>query len=198
MNNEAGMNGGGIPGAEGAKGTEGANGAAGAMGNGNHLGQEEVKTYSQEEFDKALQSESDKRVNQALEKAKAEWQKDFESKLQAEKDEAARLAKMNADERAKAEFEKERKTFETERSKYQRDKLTYECSRQLGAAGLPIEFAEMLTGADAESTKSNIDAFGAKFNAAVEKAVTEQLKGKPPKGGGEPKETDPFLMGFGK
>lgn len=180
------MNGGVEPGADVAKADNG------AMGDGNRSGQDVEKTYSQEEFDKALQSESDKRVNQALEKAKAEWQKDYEAKLQAEKDEAARLAKMNADERAKAEFEKERKTFEAERSKYQKDKLTYECSRQLGAAGLPIDFAEMLTGADADSTKSNIDAFGEKWKDALEKAVTERLKGAPPKTAHTNKETDAF------
>ena len=43
------------------------------------------------------------------------------------------------------------------------------------------EFAEMLKGNDAEKTFENIQLFEAKFNEAVEKAVTERLRGNVPK-----------------
>lgn len=151
---------------------------ADAMEKDNQLGQE--KTYTQAEFDKALLAETDKRVNQALENKKAEWEKDYSERLKAEKDEAARLAKMSADERAKAEFEKEKELFNNERSTYQRDKLVFECTKQLASENLSVEFAEILTGTDAESTKSNIDKFKTAFNKAVEASVEERLKGNTP------------------
>lgn len=89
---------------------------ADAMEKDNQLGQE--KTYTQAEFDKALLAETDKRVNQALENKKAEWEKDYSERLKAEKDEAARIAKMSADERAQAEFDKRVKDFEDREAKH--------------------------------------------------------------------------------
>lgn len=173
----------------------GNDGAGNGNGGANDEGNNE-KTYTEAEF----KSEVDRRVNEAIKTAQGKWQKDYETKLKAEKDEATRLAKLSADERAKAEFDKERKAFETERSKYQRDKLVFECSKLLAAENLSVDFAELLTGADADTTKTNIEKFKTAFNSAVEASVTERLKGNPPKGGGDknPPDTDPFLSGFGK
>lgn len=137
------------------------------------------KTYSEKEF----QSEVDKRVTAALETARAKWQSEYEKKLKAEKDEAARLAKLTADERAQEEFNKRVKEFEDRESKHNAEKLEFECTKQLAAQNLPIEFAHMLTGADAETTKNNIDAFGKLFSEKIDSAVTDRLKGKPPKTG---------------
>ena len=148
-------------------------GAQGATDDGNGQGQEENKTYSEKDF----QSEVDRRVTEALKTAHTKWQTEYDEKLKAEKDEAARLAKMSADERAKAEFEKEKELFNNERSTYQRDKLVFECTKQLASENLSVEFAEILTGTDAESTKSNIDKFKTAFNKAVEASVEERLKG---------------------
>ena len=127
----------------------------------NQEGQEnqETKTYTQEDFDKALQSETDKRVQQALKTAQDKWQKEYEAKVEAEKDEAARLAKMTTEERAKAEAEKEREKFERERKQYQREKLEFETGKQLADRKLSPKFASFLAQNDAETTKANLDAF---------------------------------------
>lgn len=160
-------------------------GSAGAvnseMGEGNLSGQE--KTYTQAEFDKALLSESDKRVNQALENAKKEWQADFEKKLKTEKDEAARLAKMTADERAKAEFDKRVKEFEDREKAYNSERLMFECGKQLAEKGMPISFAKLLTGDNAEQTKSNIEKFSEEYSKAIQEAVEKRVKGKTPETG---------------
>ena len=162
---------------------------ASAMEKDNQLGQE--KTYTQTEFDKALMAEADKRVNQALESKKAEWEKDYSERLKAEKDEAARLAKMTADERAKAEFDKRVKDFEDREAKYNSERLTFECTKQLAGEKLPVEFAAMLTGADAEATKTNISTFKEVWGKALEAAVTERMKGSTPST--STKQTDSFL-----
>lgn len=141
----------------------------------------EGKTYTDEELQKLIQSESDKRVTQAMKTAELKWQKEYEKKLEDEKSEAEKLAKMTADERAKAKFEKEKQEFEEERIKFQRDQLELETVKELGKQGLDVEFSSFLMGENAESTNENIKLFKEKFDGAVEKAVTERLKGKTPK-----------------
>lgn len=140
------------------------------------------KSYTQQDLDDAIAA--------AVEKAKEGWK--------AEQDEAAKLAKMSAEEREKAQFEKRQKEFDEKEAAYKAEKLEFECTKLLAADNLPVEFASMLTGADADTTKKNIETFKGAFSKAIEAAVTERLKGKPPKMPGDPnKETDPFLSGFG-
>lgn len=163
---------------------EGAAGAVNTTANNNQQGQNtnsgtqtvEPRTYSEKEF----QSEVDKRVTEALKSAQTKWQSDYEIKLKAERDEAAKLAKMSAEERAKAEFEKRVKDFEDKEAKHNSERLIFECTKQLAGESLPVEFASMLTGADAEATKANIGTFKNAFNQAVEAAVTARMKGSAP------------------
>ena len=124
-----------------------------------------------------------------VEEAQKKWKEDA--------DEAARLAKLNKDERAKEEMRIEREKFEKEKSEFAQKQLVAETANQLLERGLSKNFAECLCGKTAEETKANIDAFEKDFNAAVEKAVTERMKGNPPKFN-EPdnKGNDPFLAGF--
>lgn len=168
-------------------------GADGATDNNNVEGQEVVKTYSADE----LQAETDRRVSEALKTAKANWEKDYNERLEKEKAEAAEMAKMSAEERAKKEFENEKQRFADEQSKYNRERLEFECTKKLAAANLPVEFATMLTGSDTDATNANIANFTTAFNKAVENAVNSRMKSEPPKvGTGGNAETDPFLMGF--
>ena len=90
---------------------------------------------------------------------------------------------MSADERAKAEFDKRVKDFEDREAKHNAERLEFECTKQLAGEKLPVEFASMLTGVDAEATKANIETFKKAFSKAIEDAVTEKLKGTTPKVG---------------
>ena len=64
---------------------------------------------------------------------------------------------------------------------------------------LPLEFAPMLAGADVEETMENVAMFKKLFLKAVEKTLSERLKGSEPKTGGTDEDdgSDPFLRGFG-
>ena len=137
---------------------------------------QDTKTYTAEE----LQAETDRRVNMALEKANAQAEADFEKRLAAEHEKWEKQSKMTAAEREAAARKEEQAQFEAERQKFNAEKLEYDCTKQLAAAGLPVDFAKMLTGADADETKANIDSFKAAFDKAIEAAVTERLKGKAP------------------
>lgn len=145
------------------------------------------KTYSEAE----LSAEVDRRVQQAQKK----WQADLEERLKSERDEGARLAKLSADERAKEEQKKAQEKFEKERLQYKREKLEFETTKQLAELKLPVSFASLLAGADAEATKANIENFQKEWDSALQNEIENKLKGTAPKSGAV-SETDAFLSGF--
>lgn len=134
------------------------------------------RTYTAAE----LEAEVDRRVNQA----QLKWAAGLDEKLSAAKTEGEKLAKMTADQRAKAEFEQQRTNFENERAQYQLERLEFEAAKQLGEQNLPISFAKMCVGKDAEQTKANIDTFKKEWSNALQAAVNDRMKGTPPKTGG--------------
>lgn len=129
----------------------------------------EVKTFTQDEVDKMIS----KRLQRE--------RKDIEAKIEAERKEAEELAKLSEQEKQKKLFEKQVREFEETKKAFEAERLLNETSKQLASKNLPIEFAEMLKGEDAESTLNNINVFEAKFNEALEKMVTERLRGATPK-----------------
>ena len=129
----------------------------------------EVKTFTQDE------------VNEMISKRLQRERKDIEAKIEAERKEAEELAKLSEAEKQRKLFEKQVKEFEETKRAFENERLLNETSKQLAAKNLPIEFAEMLKGNDAESTFENIKLFEVKFNESVEKVVTERLRGNVPK-----------------
>ena len=129
----------------------------------------EVKTFTQEEVDKMIS----KRLQRE--------RKDIEAKIEAERREAEELAKLSEAEKQRKLFEKQVKEFEETKRAFENERLLNETSKQLASKNLPIEFAEILKGNNAEKTFENIQLFEAKFNEAVEKVVTERLRGNAPK-----------------
>lgn len=131
----------------------------------------EVKTFTQEEVDKMIT------------KRLARERKDIEAKVEAERKEAEQLATLSEKERQQALFEKQVKEFEETKKAFENERLLNEVSKQLASKNLPIEFAEMLKGQDAETSFENIKAFESKFNEALEKAVNDRVKGTTPRVG---------------
>lgn len=151
------------------------------------------KTYTQAELDKMLQSETDKRVTEALKTAQEKWSKEYAEKLENEKKEAERLAKLSAAEREKDKFDKERKAFEAERAQFERDRLEMQVAKELTNVGLDAEFASVLMGKDADTSMENIKTFKASFDKAVEAAVKARLAGRTPdSGSGSELAVNPF------
>ena len=129
----------------------------------------EVKTFTQDEVDKMIS----KRLQRE--------RKDIEAKIEAERKEAEELAKLSEAEKQRKLFEKQVKEFEETKRAFENERLLNETSKQLASKNLPVQFAEMLKGNDAEKTFENIQLFEVKFNEALERAVTERLKGNVPK-----------------
>lgn len=144
----------------------------------------ETKTFDDVLKDKSYQSEFDKRVAKALETAKAKWETDKATELENAKTEAEKLAKMNAEQKAK--YAEEKRMAELE--KRERDITTRELKAQayetLAEKGLPKELVDILNYSDAELCNKSIESVEKAFQSAVEKAVNEKLRGgNPPKGG---------------
>lgn len=147
----------------------------------------ETITLTKEELQAQLQSESDRRVSEALKKFEAKKAKELAAQIEKAKQEGEELARLSAEERAKVErekeemkFQEEQKAFEAERQAFQREKLFLETEKQLSAEKLPTDFAGFLLGEDAEKTHENIKVFKEQFQQAVQEQVHVALKGKVP------------------
>ena len=135
--------------------------------------QEEVKTYTQEEVLALLQSETDKRVNQALKTQ----QKKYEKQLS--------LSKLDGDERAKAEKDNRIAELEEQLAQFQIEKNKSELKSVLSNRGLSAEFADIISiNDDIEMSQANIDKLDKLFKAAVTAEVEKRLAGNAPKGNG--------------
>ena len=119
------------------------------------------------------QADIDRIVAKRLSTEKSKWAQD----LEREKSEAARLAKLSAEERAKEEFKRDKEAFENERRQHNEERMEFEATRILASEKLPVEFAKLLRAETADETKENIDVFKKGFQAAVEAAVRERLRG---------------------
>lgn len=140
----------------------------------------EAVTYTVDDFQKKLQSETDKRVTVAIKTAKVSWEEEFKRTLEKEKDEAAKMAKMTEAQRKEAEFKKEQELFENERQQFKKERLELEVVKELGNRGLSTKFSNFQMGDDAEASIKNIEDFEEVFKSEVDKRVKERLGGKAP------------------
>lgn len=134
-----------------------------------------AKTYTQEEVFALLQSETDKRVSQALKTQ----QKKYEKQLS--------LSKLDGDERAKAEKDNRIAELEEMIASMQIERNKSELKSVLSSRGLSAEFADIITITDdIETSQANIDALDKLFKAAVKTEVEKRLSasGGAPKGAG--------------
>ena len=152
--------------------------------------QTESKTYSQEEVNKLLQAESDRRVNQALKTFK---EKELPGLLQQAQAEAEKLAKMTAEQKAQhAQAQKEQALAEREQA-LTRKELKAEARDTLAEKGLPVSLAELLPCEDADSCKKGLEALEKAFRQAVSDAVDARLRQSPPKAGTHQDDLTPAL-----
>lgn len=141
--------------------------------------EEEVKTYTQEEVLALLQSETDKRVSQALKTQ----QKKYEKQLS--------LSKLDGDERAKAEKDNRIAELEEQLAQFHIERNRSELKSVLSSRGLSAEFADIIAiNDDIEASQANIDKLDKLFKAAVRAEVEKRLAGNAPRGngGGSPAE----------
>ena len=141
--------------------------------NNNEGMEQEAATYTKEEVLALIQSESDKRVAQALKTQ----QRKFEQKLS--------LSKLDGDEREKAEKDQKIKELEEQLAEFQIEKNRSELKSVLSSRGLSAEFADILAiSDDIEAAQANIDKLDKLFKAAVKAEVEKRIGGDVPNGNG--------------
>ena len=135
--------------------------------------QEQVKTYTQEEVLALIQSESDKRVNQALKTQ----QKKYEKQLS--------LSKLDGEEREKAEKDNRIAELEQLVAEMNIERNKSELKSVLSSRGLSAEFCDILAITDdIEASQAAIDKLDKLFKAAVTAEVEKRLAGNAPRGNG--------------
>ena len=124
---------------------------------------------------------TDEDVDGIINRKFAEWQK----KQQKAVDEAKKLAEMNAQQRAEHERDQLQKELDDYKRKDSLAEMTKTARKMLSESGITAsdDILSVLVTTDAEQTKAAIDSFSKAFQAAVEAAVKERLRGEPPRRG---------------
>lgn len=148
--------------------------------------------------DKAYQAEFDKRMAKAQEtaltKARAEW----DAQAKAEQEEAARLAKMNAEEKAKHEREKHEKAIAEREAAVTKRELMVNAADKLAEYKLPRSLINCVNLSNSDECEKSIEGIREAFTEAVSEAVNDRLRGSaPPQAGSDGAGKDPFLEGLG-
>lgn len=137
--------------------------------------QDNNRTYTLEEVQALIQSETDKRVTAALKTQ----QRKYEKKLS--------LSNLDGAEREKAEKEQEIADLKEQLAQFTIERNKSELKSVLSSRGLSAEFADLIAiSDDIEESQSKIDALDKLFKAAVKAEVEKRLaaSGGSPKGNG--------------
>lgn len=155
--------------------------------------QEEAKTFTQDEVNEM--------IKKRLAREKAKLKAETEEAVKTAQAEAAKLAKMNADQ--KREYEEKKKDEQIakqqeEIAKLKAETLRAELSRQVGSElqteGYPatVDVMEFVVGRDAEETKARKDKFISIIQADRKAQAEKRATGTTPKQYGGGQKTDPF------
>ena len=136
--------------------------------------EQEVKTYTQDEVLKLIQSESDKRVSEALKTQ----QKKFEKELNKQKS----LVGLDEQARLKAEQEQRISDLQEELSKYKLANTKAEISKVLNNRGLDANLVDLVvTSEDTDECLEKIETLDKIFKAMLKKEIDNRLKSNSPK-----------------
>lgn len=129
---------------------------------------------------------SDEDVNQIIDKKFAKWQKELEAKEQEKEEavaEAERLAKMNAEDKQKYEYEKLQKELDEYKRKDNQYQMSKEANKMFKEKNINVsdDVLSFVVKGNADDTKKAVNAFIDLFNVEVEKGVKEALSGKSPR-----------------
>lgn len=131
----------------------------------------QAKTFTEEQVLQLINTESEKRVAQALKTQ----QKKFEQKLS--------LSQLDGEEREKAEKDQQIKDLQEQLAQFQIEKNRSELKSVLSSRGLSAEFADIIAiGDDIEAAQANIDKLDKLFKAAVKAEVEKRIGGDAPSG----------------
>jgi len=144
-------------------------------------GQDTPKTYTQEEVDALLQSETDRRVTSALKKA--------EEKNRAKVREAQKLSEMNAQQKYEYELEQREAAIRAKEIELTLAENKAEATKILADKGLSPDLVDLVVAEDAETMAGNISTLDKAFKQSVKAEVERRLGSNTPKKNLPPDET---------
>lgn len=134
-----------------------------------------AKTYSAEEVMRLIQSETDKRVTQALNKQKREYEKKLS------------LSGLGEQERAMAEKDQQITDLQAQVAELTQFRTRQAVMTELSARGIAPELADLIALTEDEGEmKSRLDTLETAFRGAVEAGVKARLTGGAPNRGSAP------------
>lgn len=122
------------------------------------------------------QSAFDKRVDKALQTARANWEREQAAALVRTREEALAGARAEAE----AEYQNRRQALEAREGEFALRERQMETADRLIRLGLSPQFAPWLTGESGEESARRVAGFEAAFRSAIADAVTERMAGAPP------------------
>lgn len=145
------------------------------------------------------QREFDRLVNKSLSTAKTNWEKDIRNQIEQEKTEAEKLAKMDAEQKAKYEYNKIKAENEQLHGIINANDLYKTANKIVTDKGIPNAYLGLL-----DFTKETADTITDKINQLEEirqKDLENYLNSKlrqptPTEKISQPKKIDPYIEGF--
>ncbi|MBA8777373.1 DUF4355 domain-containing protein, partial [Staphylococcus schleiferi subsp. coagulans] len=136
---------------------------------------EEMKTFTEEEFNKRLQDELSRRMKQK------------EKEKQEAVEEAAKLAKMNKDQKAEYEREKLEAELKQLRAEKAMNEMRSEARVMFKDKDIDVsdDLLDIVVSDSAETTKNNVDNLTKILDDMVQKKVQETLRQNSPKSFGK-------------
>ncbi|EHG13785.1 hypothetical protein HMPREF9682_00775 [Streptococcus intermedius F0395] len=155
-----------------------ANGEAGADPSGEDIGETDGRAPAEPKTPEPQDEKkyTDAEVDEIIDKKYAKWKAEQEAK----ESEAKKLAKMNADEKKDYQLKQREQELATREAEITRKELTTEAKTMLSERDLPIELVNVVNLTDADSVSESINAIQKSWEAAVQKGVSERLKGGAP------------------
>lgn len=138
-------------------------------------GQEQTKTFTQEEVNKMLQEEADRRVSAALKKQ--------EHKFLSQMQEAEKLRAMNEEQKVQYQLEQREKQIANKEKEFALLQNKYEAQSIMSEKNIPLAFVDFIVAEDAETMMNNISLFEREFRAAVRMEVDKRIASPTPKAG---------------
>ena len=119
---------------------------------------------------------TDAEVDEIIDKKYAKWK----SEQEAKESEAKKLAKMNADEKKDYQLKQREQELADREAEITRKELTAEARSMLSERDLPVELVDVVNLTDADSVAESINAIQKSWESAVQKGVSDRLKGSAP------------------
>lgn len=167
------------------EGDDGGTGDGNGDGSGAEGGNNEPMSFDDFLAQEGNQAEFDRRVNKAIKTAVTKSEEKWKALTDDKLTEAEKLAKMTKEEKAEYRAKKAEKELEELKKMNARTELAKTARKMLADEdiNIPDELLGNLVADDADGTKTAVESFAKMYKEAVQAAVKEVIKGKPPKAG---------------